>query len=197
MLVLALGVLASAQTAAPQGWSGPVVRVADRSGWDETVYLAVQQWNAAGVGIELELVPAGAPADVHVVSDPERLRRYCAERGCEAFSSTTGPNASRRTDIVLDTPAAYQRSNPIATDVRLLVHELGHALGLRHAHAEEEQCAVMLPDVALLGCGARGGRSGGGDPQLCGPFPADVRKAAQMYGGAGTARPRCITQLGR
>jgi hypothetical protein len=180
----------------PARWSADVVRVSDRSGWGATVVRAVEQWNAAEVGVRFELVGDGEPADVHVVADPARLRRFCEPRGCDAFSSTVGPSRHRRTDVVLDEPSGYEHRSPTAGDVRLVVHELGHTLGLDHADGPE-RCAVMLPDVALAGCGARGGRSGAEGRPVCGPFASDVRTAAALYGGPGVPREYCVAPLSR
>jgi hypothetical protein len=193
VLALVLAVFATAQQPPQRGWQTDVVRVADRSGWDATVKHAVQQWNAARVGVTFRLVDPNAPAEVRVVADPARLQRYCRTRGCEAFASTVGPSRRVRTDVVLDRPAGYERTTPTASDVRLVVHELGHTLGLQHEH--RQRCAVMQPDVALAGCGARGGVSGDEGPPVCGPFAPDVRKAVALYGGKGIARPHCVAAL--
>lgn len=177
----------------PDRWPGNVVRVHDSSGWDETVQRAVEQWNAANVGVRFLLVDSDRRADVHVIADRARLKRCCDSRGCEAFASTVGPSDGRRTDVVLDEPTGYEDDAPTASDVRLLVHELGHTLGLQHTHGE--RCAVMLPDVALQGCGSKGGATGSDGPPLCGPFGSDVVKAARIYGGMPLARPYCVRPL--
>lgn len=193
-LVLVL-TAASHTPASPARWPGDVVRVADTSGWDATVRRAIEQWNAANVGVRFELVSPGDDADVHVVADRARLKRYCDSRGCDAFASTVGPSDDHRTDVVLDRPAGYERTSPTAGDVRLVVHELGHTLGLRHDHTEP--CAVMQPDVALVGCGERGGSTGNEGPEVCGPFITDVRKASALYGGFGVPREYCVSPLSR
>jgi hypothetical protein len=195
VLLLALVVSAAASRPSdPRRWPGDVVRVADRSGWDATVERAVDQWNAANVSIRFELVGPRAAADVHVVADRARLMRFCESRDCDAFASTVGPSASVRTDIVLDEPVGHERHSPTASDVRLVVHELGHTLGLRHA--ARERCAVMLPDVTLAGCAAPGSWTGEGRP-VCGPFDPDVREAVALYGGRGVPREHCVVPLSR
>ena len=180
---------------APARWPGDVVRVSDTSGWGATVRRAIEQWNAAQVGVRFQLVGAAQAADVHVISDRDRLLEYCESRGCDAFTSTVGPSKhDRRTDVVLDQPIGYEDHQPTASDVRLVVHELGHALGLEHD--QSVRCAVMQPNVTLAGCGERGGYSGEG-PSLCGPFISDVRKASKLYGGLGVPREYCVSPLSR
>ena len=194
-VALVLGLTATSHhSTSPARWPGDVVLIADRSGWDATVRRAIEQWNSANVGVRFQLVGSAVPADVHVVADRARLNRYCKSRGCDAFASTVGPSSTRRTDVVLDEPAGYESQAPTASDVRLVVHELGHALGLQHDRSEP--CAVMQPDVALAGCGAKGGYSGEGPP-VCGPFITDVRKASALYGGLGVPREYCVSPLSR
>lgn len=65
--------LASAASHGPARWPGDVLRVHDASGWDATVRRAVAQWNAADVGIRLELVADPADAQVDVVTDDRRI----------------------------------------------------------------------------------------------------------------------------
>jgi hypothetical protein len=68
-------------------------------------------------------------------------------------------------------------SAPTVLELRLVEHELGHVLGSGHLPG----CAVMNPNPALVDCGLPAPEHG--VPRaLCGPFAADVRQVAKLYG---------------
>lgn len=171
---------APAPSARSAPWPDGEVRIHDASGWARAVDLALGQWNAAGLGVRFVRVPAREEADVVVAADDERVRARCAER-CAAFVTRIGYRAgSRPSEVVLGERSRAERKQPSLKDVQLVVHELGHILGLRH---RELDCKVMNPDLArdcdpLLS----------EDAWLCGPLERDLRKAALLY----RVRPRHV-----
>ena len=102
-----------------------------------------------------------------------RVRAECADV-CAAYTTWIGSRGSRRpTEILLREHSSRQESNPTIKDVQLLVHELGHVLGLRH---RDEECKVMNPDLARDCDPLRGV-----DAWLCGPLPRDLAKVERLY----------------
>lgn len=167
-------------------WPDGEIRVYDASGWDRALALALVQWNEAGLGVRFVRARAREDADVLVVSDEERVRRKCAD-SCAAFVTRIGYRpGSTASEVVLPARSAGEREQPGLKDVQLVVHELGHILGVRH---RDEECKVMNPELArschpLLSSGE----------WLCGPLPRDVRKAAKLYGvRPAYVDPYCLT----
>lgn len=180
--VAAATVLAAAGAAARTGspdepgrWPSGLIRVYDASGWHRAAGLALAQWNAARLGVRFVQVGRRADADVVIVTDAERAGRTCGE-ACEAFVTRIGYGGEDvlPSEVVLPEPSPTGWRRPSVEDVQLLVHELGHVLGLRH---REDECKVMNPELAQA---CRPALSGDGE-WLCGPLPRDLRKAAALY----------------
>ena len=180
--ILLVAVTAAAPgLAAPSGrWPAGDIRIHDASGWSRAVALAIRQWNGAGLGVRFARVASPARADVLVVADDERVRERCAER-CAAFVTRVGYRAGAKpSEVVLGERRHDERKRPSLKDVQLVVHELGHVLGLGH---RELDCKVMNPELApdcapLLAA----------DGWLCGPLRRDLEKAGALY----DVRPRAV-----
>jgi hypothetical protein len=174
---LALMVIAGAAspTGAPNDgrWPNGEVRVYDGSGWNHAVPLGMRQWNAAELGVRFVPVDRREDADVVIVEDDERVRARCDNR-CAAYTTRIGfRQGAVPTEILLPVRMLSETGQPSIKDVQLVVHELGHVLGLRHRNLH---CKVMNPDLAR-DCKPMLGDAG----WLCGPLDLDLRKAASLY----------------
>ena len=180
ILLVAVTAAAPGLAAPPGRWPAGDIRIHDGSGWRRAVALAIRQWNGAGLGVRFVPVASPERADVLVVADDERVGKRCAER-CAAFVTRIGYRAGAApSEVVLGERRHSERKRPSLKDVQLVVHELGHVLGLRH---RELDCKVMNPELAracdpLLGT----------DGWLCGPLERDLLKAGALY----DVRPRAV-----
>jgi hypothetical protein len=169
-----------AATGHPQPWPGGRLTYFDASRSENAVDAAAARWNRSGVRVHLERARDRALADVVFVADGRLLRRTCG-RTCLGLSSTIGHSRSGRATVSLN-PSITGLPSPL--NVWVVMHELGHVLGLTHrkggcslmnAHAFDDSCT--FPRTARA-------------PRLpCGPAAADVAAAARLYGRDATVHP--------
>jgi predicted Zn-dependent protease len=155
-------------------WPGSRITVFDASGWTRTVRAAIRRWNAVGAKVRLVEVRRRRGAEVTIVGrSPAAIRRDCPAdgrgHGCLAYA-TIGYRR-RGAQVVLPTARAAEDRAPSLTDQRMVTHELGHVLGLRHRHG----CTVMAPDVTRIGCRGRAASAPG-------PYAADAQAIDRLYG---------------
>ena len=151
-------------------WVGEI-RVHNPTGWQRNVRAAADAWNRTGVTPKFVFVHDARHAQVTVTASTEAVAARCRETyTCDAFARRNG----RRGAIWLPTQVGAEALSPSL--VRLIVHELGHVLGLRH---EMHHCARMNTDTGGRLCGAPRVPSG---TYPCGPLRRDILAAEQLYG---------------
>jgi Dual-action HEIGH metallo-peptidase len=170
-----------------------MLRYRDSSRWGQAVSLAVAQWNAANVGVTFKLATGTGCGEVCIVSNPSAIADAASHDTPSsrraAFTSHVGIRPGEQVTITLGTPPPDPLA-PSGADVRLIVHELGHALGVTHDGAS---CSVMnrdpqwLPDCHRVGWFVSNGRA------MCGPTLRDARRAAHIWDGRGAAFDRYCT----
>jgi hypothetical protein len=169
-----------ASSGAPRAWPGGTLSYFDASGSGATVATAAAGWNRSGVHIRLRPAADRAHADVVFVADGERLLAACGRR-CLGLSSTIGHPRGGRATVTLNPSIT---GSPTALSVWVVMHELGHVLGLRHrkgscslmnAHAFDDSCTFSRSPRAA-------------DTLPCGPAAGDAAAAARLYGRAAETR---------
>jgi len=164
-LVFAAALCALAPPAASLAsrWPGRVVSYSDRTSLPRVVAAAVRNWNAASTGLRLVRARRGGQVRVLQRRSPylHGFGFYPPDGRATVFSE--GP----------DDPGNE-------TLVAVVMHEIGHALGLVHIG---RACAVMNPIVLYDAACARARRRLGQGGRLCGAQPADARALVRRYGG--------------
>jgi len=181
------GALAAEARPTPRtgGWPDGTVRYYDASDWPRTVAAAAARWSR-DLRVRFVAVRRRSEAQLIIISRASRqIVEDCPHddgRGLlPAACAQIGYVPGRVSRVTLPRATAYQDRNPTPADLRLVEHELGHVLGEHHLHG----CAVMNPNVDLQGCTQPMTELTISDRLqrwLCGPFPADVRALAGIYG---------------
>src|SRR5262249_7338342 len=130
-----------------------VLRYRDSSGWGQAVSLAVAQWNAANVGVTFRPATGTGCGEGCIASNPSAIAAAAFDDPPTsrrvAFTSQLGIRPGEQVTITLGTPPPDALA-PSGADIRLVVHELGHVLGLTH---NAGPCSVMNREPQLLpGC---------------------------------------------
>jgi hypothetical protein len=164
--------------AGPQPWPGGKLTYYDTSGSRKMVDAAAARWNVSGADVRIVPARDRTSADVVFLADGEALAERCGYR-CLGLSSSIGRPADRRVTVLLN-PSITGAPTPIG--VWVVMHELGHVLGLSH---REGTCSLMNAHAYDDSCSF----ASDSGPLPCGPASRDVDAVARLYGRDEAARP--------
>jgi len=153
-------------------WPGRSISVYDQSGFLPSLTTAVLQWDNAGIATRF-IITDDPQAEVVVRVD----QRACRDR-CAALTEYVGYRPGGMETIYLSRePSPLEKIKPTYYMTRVLVHELGHVLGLHH----NSGCSVMSSSF-MKDCGLANQYHSENDIRECGPLPVDVAAAQKIYG---------------
>lgn len=175
-LAAVFGLERSNAASRPQRLPTGTIYYSDSSGWDASVDRAAQAWNRLGLGPQFVRTTDPSQAGVFISANPGLLEQRCGN--CSGLASGVGQTYPNQLMTVTLRPPPPGFLGAIAADkgeTVIIIHELGHLLGLEH----QDGCAVMSPSP--------GSRCAplvwpGPDRALCSPLPADAEAAARLYG---------------
>lgn len=156
------------------------LKVLDKTDYGTQVAAAIDAWNRARTGVTLVLTRKRRGA--HIVVTQKRVLYHDGE----VAGGLGGPGSVQLSTSAFGPADAFR-----AFQVRIVTHELGHALGLGHTR---RTCSIM---------GHRGDEEdtatcAGNNPPVstgyhCGPSEENARKVAKIF-GAKRAKPRAALE---
>ncbi|CAL2108469.1 hypothetical protein T190115A13A_80044 [Tenacibaculum sp. 190524A02b] len=117
--------------------------------WEDAIFKAVKEWNKVpNTSLRFKQVFNSKAADVVVLSDRGTLPK-------DAFAAALAPQSGRAgKHILVNTKYTNSTGKPVNESQRVynMVHELGHAIGLKHTNWKElrEPAAIHIQGTASV-----------------------------------------------
>lgn len=174
-----------------QPWDKEVAIYYNNSDYDRTLRFALNRWEATGV-IRFQETDSPDSADLVIHDTLENESDRCGE--CDGMVDHRGYSLfDKTTDLYLFPPTGKDDRFVDASEANIIIHELGHFLGLPHSRTRK--CSIMTAYVSE--CTRDSVFLKDRHTFSCGPYGYDIKNLEALYGFESKRLPPCFEMVDR